>query len=559
MGCKVSKSGVEPCGASKILECNKLSRSYSTPIQLANVQHSLQNSKCESFHIVSLTSSTYGSLPPDSMPHPEEWNKADIGTTEQGGFERIKNGRDLHAARVPYSWSHEIDLQTVDPSQNAIAEAVIPQQKDADYKQEETVNMWELMESLEDKKAALHMLQGLMGKSRVSGLDSGKSSPRMSSTIHTVEELDNILDVRRSYPTNHRFQRESWMEPLIPAHDSHKFELDSKKMHGTPFSVQLSQLSLAMEKSREAKEFDSVRRKDFFQSQELNSKGRNDLFYRQDLDSVRRSNLTRSQEFDSIRRFNISREQGLDFARTNLSRSQEFVRPPLSKPKGVVAPRQSLSEVRTAVRVGDYERKIATSQPDPVLRSPMLQGLSGRERLGVRPGQQSPLSSLASPKLSGLHQTSSSLDEAPVVDSNIPISSKRSTVKAITPATINASQRAAEYSSLRSRNCKDTSAHVAVQPAMSKYLMSKSIDDSQGINTKTNHSVLKIPPIDDKTELIVLRKPTQDVGNISTVKQSGWSSSSSNTSTSSSTTSSSTATSRAPRKTMPLGILNNDS
>ncbi|KAG0611098.1 hypothetical protein M758_7G115400 [Ceratodon purpureus] len=567
MGCKVSKSGPEPC-ASKILGCNKLARSYSSPIQLADVQNSLQNPKCESFHLVSLTSSTYGSL--STPPLKEEQGRAANDNLEHGSFERIKNDRNIHAVTVPYSWSHEADPGMIAPSQSAKIEGANPRNA-ADYKEEQTVNMWELMESLEDKKAALQMLRGLMDKSR-----DGKSSPRMSTTIHTVEELDSVLDVRRSFPTNHRIQRRFSMEPVMPVRDSHKFESDSKKMRETPFSMQLNHLSLTMQKNQEAKEFDSVRKKDFCWSQELNSTERSDLSHRQDLDSIRRSNLTRSQEFDTLRRSILSRDQGVNFTRrNNLSQSQEFVRPPLAKPKEAVAPRQSLSGVPTAACISDYERKVVTSQPDPVLRSPMLIGLSGHERLRVRPGQQSPMSSLASPKLSGSQQTTFSLDEAPVLDSYITVNRRRSASEAVTPAT---SRRSAEVSSLRDRNSKDTSVHVAMQPPMSKYLnVSRPIDDTQGVNIKTNYNVSKIPPhgfvaaSNDKTNVIVPQESTQDVANLSTVKQSGrnsatskestfsksssstaWSSSASKESTSS-TTSSSTATSSAHEKSRSQG------
>jgi hypothetical protein len=308
MGCTVSKSPLEPRTVTiKLSGCSHLHRSHSSPVhELADGEHD---------HVVSLTSSTYGSLRLDSLPIEAE------------------NGRNVTST------------------------------EDVRDKQVETVNMWELMEGIEDEKAALQMLRGLMGKPEV---ESGNSSPRV---YHTLEDVDTVLDTRRALATDYRFRRGSSMDSIT--------EKKAVEVHSP---MLLTRRSRALQISQEViEELDDLRRKNLSRSQEFGARrgqGRGNVSRSQELDdsSRARRHLSQSQDLDSVRRIKLTTNQERDSrGRRNVSRSQEFDRP--GHGSEFVTRHSSEEALRDA-----RPRRVAISKPDVVLRSPMLRGLSGQER-----------------------------------------------------------------------------------------------------------------------------------------------------------------------------------
>lgn len=296
MGCKVSKSRVES-HALELLGCSKLSRSYSSPSQVIDGEYSYKNPRTDVDHVVSLTSSTYGSLRLDSLPR-------------------------------------SVNREGVKPHSN--------------QKHVETVRMWGLTELFEDEKETSQTLWGLMEESGVSGHDNG-----MASTFHTVEDVDSVLDARKSVLRDYRLRKGSSMEALA-VDKSHEFVMDSDKMSTTYSAMLQKRRAQAVQGTEEARE----------------------------LEYLRRENLSRSREFIPTEKSRGFRSQELGSERrNNLSRSQEFARPPIVKPL-VGATRRSLDE-----------SEIFMSQPDLVLRSPMLKGLGGHQRPRSRLIQQSSMSS----------------------------------------------------------------------------------------------------------------------------------------------------------------------
>ena len=343
MGCTVSKSAVEPCTVTiKISGCSNLPRSYSSPFQVVDGEHLARNPKTESDHVVSLTSSTYGSLRLDSLPHQGE-ERARATSDSMGNTEDVK------------------------PLEGA------------NRKQVETINTWELMEGIEDEKAALQVFRGSMGKQKMSRHDSGNQSPRV---YHTLEDVDTILDIRRSLTADYRFRRGSSMDSDIEETTRiHSPMLQKRRSRALQISQEvIDELdNLRRKNLSRSQEFNFTGRRDLSQSQEINPVGRSDVSRSHEFYSRARRNLSQSQDLDSIRRIGLTRNQEQDSRKIrNLSRSQEFIRPPLAEPKEGFATRHSFETLRTGQMID--ERKIGLSKPDVVLRSPMLRGLSGQER-----------------------------------------------------------------------------------------------------------------------------------------------------------------------------------
>lgn len=68
----------------------------------------------------------------------------------------------------------------------------------------EIINMWEFMEGIEDEKVVFKMLRGLVERLRVFGYDSGKL---LFYIIYIIEDVDNVLDVRRFFFIDYYFRR----------------------------------------------------------------------------------------------------------------------------------------------------------------------------------------------------------------------------------------------------------------------------------------------------------------------------------------------------------------
>lgn len=452
MGCKMSKPAGEPPTITIRLPggCSKISGRYSSPSRLADGEHVFKNPNIDSYHSVSLTSSTYGSLRLDSLRDYGEELSRIVSSDYLGGVtsENIRDSVNLPIVKDLYSWSRETDPSLSTSGRNRNNENV-ESLKGSNNKQVEIINMWELMEGIEDEKAALKMLRGLVERPRVSGYDSGKSSPH---TIHTIEDVDNVLDARRSLPIDYHFRRGSSLDSVVPVRQSHESGLNSDKKIGKTTAMLQKRRARAIQISQEViEELDDLRRKNLARSQEFNtsgrkiisrsqefsnsgrrdvsrsqefnttgrrdisrsldlhSTGRRDMSRRQEFDAAERHNFSQSQDFDSIgrhmliqspdldpvKRGNLYRNQEQDSRKSgNAVRSQEFGRPPVAKPKEVAAIRHSFHEIPRTVQLKDA-RVTAMSKPDIVLRSPMLRGVRGHERQRARPGQDSSMSSAA--------------------------------------------------------------------------------------------------------------------------------------------------------------------
>lgn len=436
MGCSISKSPGEPRTLIIRLPsgCSNIVRSFSSPSHLAVGEHVSEKPSIDSAHAVSLTSSTYGSLQLDPLEDHGEVR------SRRGSSEYLMDGTSENSSKTvnrPVSnWSGVIDSSLSTSVRNRDNKKAIPL-KGANNNKVEIIDMWELMEGVEDEKA-LKMLRALVEKPSMSGFDSGKSTPRLSTTIHTIEDVDNVLDDGGSLPTGYRFRRGSSLEAAIPVHHSHESGLNSDRMIGRTSAMLQKRRARAMQISKDViSELDELRRRNLSRSQEFNTSGRSILSRSQEFNSSGRRDMSRSQEFitterrglsriqefnparrrylsqsedydstgrnrhirspnlDHVRRGNLFKNQEHD-SRKNVQavESQEFAEPPLAKPKEVVARRHSSHEIPRIVELKD-ERVTALSKPDIVLRSPMLRGIGGVERQRVRPGQGSSLASAA--------------------------------------------------------------------------------------------------------------------------------------------------------------------
>lgn len=331
MGCRESKSCIEPC-VEKLLVCHKLVRSYSTPHP---VTHDEQNPKCDSYHVVTLTSSTYGSLRLDSLPRTVNTGSVNSGSAEP--------------------------------------------QKDSIQKRVDAINVWRINgSSLEDEKAALQKLRSLLEESRLSGYDYQKNASRTSDKIHTIEDVDIFLNRRKSYSMDYRLGRGASIEELVPRR-SQDSSLVSRNVSRSQSAMLQKRRARALQSAGEVKGSDSSTTEISPRNQETIS--RSHLSEGKESDSAVRSSdfAPRSLNFDSIRRINLTRSQEIDSRRRrNLSRSQEFTRFPPTK----------LKEEDISTRLSLDERRLILAEPDQVLRSPMLKGSSGYQSPRVRRGQQ---------------------------------------------------------------------------------------------------------------------------------------------------------------------------
>lgn len=420
MGCRISKPVGEPCTIIIKLPigCGKLSRSFSDPSQLADEEHVFEVPD-DTFHSVSLTSSTYGSLRLDSMRSYGEERRRRLSNDSLKNVrsENLRSGGNLPVAEGTHPWSQETDSSW--RRNNEKGEQLIA-------KQVEIINMLELMEGIEDEKAGLELLRSLVESPRMSGYHSGKSTPR----IHTVEDVDTVLDAR-SLPRDYFSRRAA----VVPSRQSDETE----KVIGRNTALLQKRRARAIQISKDVvQELDELRRRNLSRSQdfnisgrkvirrsqEFNASGRRDLSWSQEsntdvLGSHESNNRSRSQDFDSIGRFKHIRSPVLhpdrrgrllendlrnsadavrseSFAlpslakgndirnRADAARSQSFALPPVTKPKEVVDDH----EIPRTTRVKNG-RVYALTKPDIVLRSPLLDSARGHERLKVRTSQDS--------------------------------------------------------------------------------------------------------------------------------------------------------------------------
>lgn len=437
MGCSMSKSAGEPRTIIIRLPngCSNIARSFSSPSHLAGGEHVSEKPNIDSVHAVSLTSSTYGSLQLDPLEDYGEV-RSRRGSSEYLMDVTSENSSKSENRPVSKYWSGVLDSSLSTSGRNSDNKKAIPL-KGANNNQVEIIDMWELMDGVEDEKATLKMLRALVENPSMSGFDSEKSTPRLSTTIHTIEDVDNVFDDGGSLPTGYRFRRGSSLEAAVPVRHSHESGLNSDRVIGRTSAMLQRRRARAMQISRDViSELDELRRRNLSRSQEFNTSGksilsrsqefnssgrrdmsrsqefitqRRGLSRIQELNSARRRYLSQSQDYDSLGRNRHIRNPNLDHVRRgNLFKNQEqdssdsvhtvesqkFARPPLAKPKEVVARRHSVHEIPRIVELKD-ERVAALSKPDIVLRSPMLRGIGGVERQRVRPGEGSSMASAA--------------------------------------------------------------------------------------------------------------------------------------------------------------------
>lgn len=378
MGCTLSRSGVEAQGGIDSGYA-QLTRSRSMPTQPRNAKENFfRNRKNESHHLVALTSSTYGSLRIESLPHLDEGRISMCTSTPADEIhQKIKSSMDLPAVVAPNEpWSEVIKSLPKIPRQEDREDAKLL--REGGFVKPETINMWELMEGLEEDNPTAKY--GALVARRISEQGRGKVAPfekcQNFTTIRTVEDLDGV-DVTKSVPSDYS-KRGSSLETVISLRKSHELRASSQELNRTPI-VQLRRRSLPMKNPLEAPGLGSVSRK-------------------------------------------------------GTSHSQELFKPSMSKPKPVAhsthescgLSTRPLDNLHTGTKIA--ERKVSMEKPTPVLRSPQLRASTGHERVRLPPSQESPSSRSFSGK-STLEEKKPlfSLDATPLADVSSSESNKHST------------------------------------------------------------------------------------------------------------------------------------
>ncbi|KAJ7548573.1 hypothetical protein O6H91_07G017600 [Diphasiastrum complanatum] len=135
----------------------------------------------DEYHLVALTSSTYGILKLDSQKQVDEASKEADPMKEV--YERIKDIDEQGVAAPPQSWS-EMSNVLVKLKDEARRTTTVKGMVQAEP---ETINMWELMEGVEEEQVSKVTAVDVPPVERL------RAGPRRTFvTIHTVEELDKI-------------------------------------------------------------------------------------------------------------------------------------------------------------------------------------------------------------------------------------------------------------------------------------------------------------------------------------------------------------------------------
>ena len=449
MGCTVSRGGIETTHAGRESSYTQLSRSFSTPIQPSSFD--LARSKnSESYHRVALTSSTYGSLRLDSFPHLEE------------GRVSINNTNPADEMYQKFMSSHpwgEVGLTLPSKvTRKSYTEGYELLSCEDDREEAETINMWELMEGLEEENTTPKLFGDWLSRVKPTDPAASKQSVSVSksqsftSTIHTIEDVDG--NVRKSLPGDAILRRGSSMDRIPLPQKFQDAILDYERVGKSPSAMQLRRRPLVANRSQENSGMHSVvARRNVSRSQEftrvpssvglsqeypftdaaMRAMSRSQEFVRvprsagshyhqqgsiSEVECVAKKSISRSQELARPPR-PVQLQQG-NPGMKNMSQSQELARPPLPKRRDLAASvgneSFNMSEAHKSVHRRE-ERIFALPQPDPVLRSPMLKGLSGHERLRSSNLGQS-RTAVPKPSSSGVDQgkpPSISLNEAAIV------------------------------------------------------------------------------------------------------------------------------------------------
>lgn len=413
MGCTVSRSGIETTHAGRESSCTQLSRSFSTPIHPS--RYDLARSKnSDSYHRVALTSSTYGSLRLDSFPHLEE-GRVLINNNTNPADEMYQKFMNSHP------WG-EVGLTLPSKvTRKSYTEGYELLSCEDDREEAETINMWELMEGLEEENTTPKLFGDWL--SRVKPTDPAASkqpvsvtkSQSFTSTIHTIEDVDG--NVRKSLPGDTILRRGSSMDRIPHPQKCQDVVLDNERVGKSPSAMQLRRRLHVANRSQEDSGMHSVvARRNVSRSQEftrvpssvglsqeypftdaaMRAMSRSQEFVRvprsagnhyhqqgsiPEVECVAKKSISRSQELARPPR-PVQLQQGNPVMK-NMVQSQELARPPLPKRRDLAAPAGNesvnMSEAHKSVQRRE-ERIFALPQPDPVLRSPMLKGLSGHER-----------------------------------------------------------------------------------------------------------------------------------------------------------------------------------
>ena len=414
MGCTVSRGGIETTHAGRESSYTQLSRSFSTPIQPSSFD--LARSKnSEGYHRVALTSSTYGSLRLDSFPHLEE-GRVSINNNTNPADEMYQKFMSSHP------WG-EVGLTLPSKvTRNSYTEGYELLSCEDDREEAETINMWELMEGLEEENTTPKLFGDWL--SRVKPTDPAASKQPLSvtksqsftSTIHTIEDVDG--NVRKSLPGDAILRRGSSMDRIPNPQKFQDAILDNERVGKSPSAMQLRRRPVVANRSQGNSGMHSVvARRNVSRSQEftrvpssvglsqeypftdaaMRAMSRSQEFVRvprsagshyhqqgsiSEVECVAKKSISRSQELARPPR-PVQLQQG-NPGMKNMSQSQELARPPLPKRRDLAASAGNesfnMSEAHKSVQRRE-ERTFALPQPDPVLRSPMLKGLSGHERL----------------------------------------------------------------------------------------------------------------------------------------------------------------------------------
>ena len=414
MGCTVSRGGIETTHAGRESSYTQLSRSFSTPIQPSSFD--LARSKnSEGYHRVALTSSTYGSLRLDSFPHLEE-GRVSINNNTNPADEMYQKFMSSHP------WG-EVGLTLPSKvTRNSYTEGYELLSCEDDREEAETINMWELMEGLEEENTTPKLFGDWL--SRVKPTDPAASKQPLSvtksqsftSTIHTIEDVDG--NVRKSLPGDAILRRGSSMDRITNPQKFQDAILDNERVGKSPSAMQLRRRPVVANRSQGNSGMHSVvARRNVSRSQEftrvpssvglsqeypftdaaMRAMSRSQEFVRvprsagshyhqqgsiSEVECVAKKSISRSQELARPPR-PVQLQQG-NPGMKNMSQSQELARPPLPKRRDLAASAGNesfnMSEAHKSVQRRE-ERTFALPQPDPVLRSPMLKGLSGHERL----------------------------------------------------------------------------------------------------------------------------------------------------------------------------------
>ncbi|CAK9867267.1 unnamed protein product [Sphagnum jensenii] len=204
MGCSASKSVETTKAASSKDEEEgyaQLGRSMSMPVRGRD-----SSSKRDSHHVVALTSSTYGILKVDPPPHKQmkKGQQQQIPTSKSSTaaeeiYEKLKNF-DVPAEMVAKPWSEvSLSLPKLPP---VVAAAINPKYRtSAKGGEPETINMWELMDGLEDDLEGSVAFDKLKISDNMTGYPPTLSKPlEKSPTFHTIrtssttDELESTID-----------------------------------------------------------------------------------------------------------------------------------------------------------------------------------------------------------------------------------------------------------------------------------------------------------------------------------------------------------------------------